>query len=72
MFLAFVHIHWTGPLRLVSAATYCACCQDVTWHERLPLRHSLEKIGNAEDQVICRRILAQFSIHMGLHSQDFV
>jgi hypothetical protein len=38
--------------------TYCACCQDVSWHECLPLRHGLEEIGNAENQVIGSRILA--------------
>ena len=68
-----IHSHSCDcALRTLVVVTYCACCQNITWHERLSLRHGLEKIGNAEDQIICRGILTQLSVHMGLHSQDFV
>lgn len=56
--LAFVHIRLIGPLRRLVVVTYCARCQDVTWHECLPLRHGLEEIGDAEDQVIGSGVLA--------------
>ena len=68
-----IHSHSLDrALRVILVVTYRACCQNITWHERLSLRHGLEEVGNAKDQVIRRRILAQFSIHMGLYSQDFV
>ena len=68
-----IHSHSLDrALRVILVVTYCACCQNITWHERLSLRHGLEKIWNAEDQIICRGILTQLSVHMGLHSQDFV
>lgn len=68
-----IHSHSSHcALGTLVVVTYCACCQNITWHERLPLRHSLEKIGNAEDQVLCCGILAQLPIHMSLYPQDFV
>jgi hypothetical protein len=60
------------PLKTLVVATYCACRQDIAWQECLSLRHGLEKIGNAEDQVIGGRILTQVSVDTGLNPQDFV
>lgn len=51
-------IYSVVPLRRLVDVTYCACCQDITWHECLSLRHSLDEIGNAEYQVVGSRILA--------------